>query len=38
MAVDLEVITIYKVRDLNNLEFRIIIRPENHFHDNLASW
>lgn len=34
----LDMITIYKIRDVNNVKLSIIIRPENHFNDKLAYW
>lgn len=37
MPLALEIIIIlYKIKDIKNMAFRIITRPENHFNDNVA--
>lgn len=34
MTLDLEIIAICKIKDANNVKFKITTRPEKHFHDN----
>lgn len=36
MPLALEIIIIYKIKDIKNKAFRIIIRPENHFNDKIT--